>query len=122
MKTFKSLVTVSTLLLGTTSVFAASHAGAPMSKDTTKKEVAAPVSASASVDMADGEVRKVDKENKKITLKHGVIKSLDMPGMTMVFQVKDIAMLDNLKAGDKVKFKAEQAGSAIVVTDIQAAK
>lgn len=122
MKTFKSLVTISTLLLGTTSVFAASHAGAPMAKETTKKEVAVPMPASASVDMADGEVRKVDKENKKITLKHGVIKSLDMPGMTMVFQVKDIAMLDNLKAGDKVKFKAEQAGSAIVVTDIQAAK
>ena len=122
MKTFKSLITVSTLLLGTTSVFAASHAGAPVAKDIAKKEAAAPVSASASVDMADGEVRKVDKENKKITLKHGVIKSLDMPGMTMVFQVKDIDMLDNLKAGDKVKFKAEQAGSAIVVTDIQTAK
>ncbi len=78
--------------------------------------------ASASADMADGEVRKVDKENKKITLKHGVIKNLDMPGMTMVFQVKDAAMLDSIKAGDKIKFKAEQSGSAIVVTDIQAAK
>jgi Cu/Ag efflux protein CusF len=72
--------------------------------------------------MADGEVRKVDKENKKITLKHGVIKSLDMPGMTMVFGIKDAAMLDNLKVGDQVKFKAEQTGSAIVVTDIQMAK
>lgn len=78
--------------------------------------------ASASADMADGEVRKVDKENKKITLKHGVIKSLDMPGMTMVFGIKDAALLDNLKAGDKVKFKAEQTGTAIVVTEIQPAK
>ncbi len=69
--------------------------------------------------MADGEVRKLDKENKKITLKHGVIKNLDMPGMTMVFSVKDAAMLDNLKAGDKIKFKAELSGSAITVTDIQ---
>ena len=89
-----------------------------MAKDDAKK--AMPVAAAA--DMADGEVRKVDKENKKITLKHGVIKSLDMPGMTMVFGIKDTAMLDNLKAGDKVKFKAEQTGSAIVVTDIQMAK
>ena len=89
-----------------------------MAKDDAKK--AMPVA--ASTDMADGEVRKVDKENKKITLKHGVIKSLDMPGMTMVFGIKDAAMLDNLKVGDKVKFKAEQAGSAIVVTDIQMAK
>ena len=45
-----------------------------------------------------------------------------MPGMTMVFQVKDPAMLDKIKAGDKVRFKAEKAGGAIVVTDIQAAK
>ena len=122
MNTFKSLITVSALLLGASAVFAASHAGAPMAKDAAKKEAAAPAPASASADMADGEVRKVDKENKKITLRHGVIKSLDMPGMTMVFQVKDAAMLDNLKAGDKVKFRAEQAGSAIIVTDIQAAK
>ena len=45
-----------------------------------------------------------------------------MPGMTMVFQVKDAAMLDSIKAGDKIKFKAEQAGSAIVVTEIQPLK
>ena len=138
MKIIKSVITISTLLLGTTSVFAASHAGAPMAKDAAKKEAVAPVptasaSASASTstststssttaDMSDGEVRKVYKENKKITLKHGVIKNLDMPGMTMVFGVKDAAMLDKVKAGDKVKFKAEQTGTAIVVTDIQPAK
>ena len=124
MKHIKSFITISTLLLGSASVFAASHAGAPMAKDSGKKEAITPVSAptSSSADMADGEVRKVDKENKKITLKHGVIKNLDMPGMTMVFGIKDVAMLDNLKAGDKVKFKAEQAGTAIVVTDIQPAK
>ena len=122
MKIFKSLITVSTLLLGTTSVLAASHAGAPMTKEAAKNETTAPMPASVSADMADGEVRKIDKENKKITLKHGVIKNLDMPGMTMVFGIKDVAMLDNLKAGDKVKFKAEQAGTAIVVTDIQPAK
>ena len=72
--------------------------------------------------MTDAEVRKVDKENKKITLKHGVIKNLDMPGMTMVFQVKNASMLDSVIAGDKIKFKAEQAGSAIMVTEIQSAK
>ena len=118
MKTVQILITVSALLLGTTSVFAASHAGAPMAKDDAKmtKQMA------ASADMTDGEVRKVDKENKKITLKHGVIKNLDMPGMTMVFGIKDAGMLDSLKAGDKVKFKAEQTGTAIVVTEIQPAK
>ena len=132
MKIIKSLITISMLLFGTTSVFAASHAGAPMAKDAAKKEVVAPTpmptpstsatSSSSIADMSDGEVRKVDKENKKITLKHGTIKNLDMPGMTMVFGVKDAALLDKVKAGDKVKFKAEQIGTAIVVTDIQPAK
>ena len=73
-------------------------------------------------DMVEGEVRKVDKEAKKITLKHGEIKNLDMPGMTMVFQVKDTALLDKVQAGDKVRFRAEKAGGGIMVTDIQAEK
>ena len=106
-------------LLATSALsFAASHAGAPMTKDDVKKDKPA----APAVDMVDGEVRKIDKENKKITLKHSAIKNLDMPGMTMVFQVKDAAILDSFKTGDKVKFKAEQAGSTMVVTDIQPAK
>jgi Cu/Ag efflux protein CusF len=72
--------------------------------------------------MTDGEVRKVDKEAKKITIKHGEIKNLEMPGMTMVFQVRDPAVLDTVKAGDKVQFHAEKAGGAIVITEIQTAK
>lgn len=75
-----------------------------------------------SASMSEGEVRKIDKEAKKITLKHGDIKNLDMPGMTMVFQVKDAALLDKVKAGDKVTFTAEKSDGAIVVTAIEAAK
>jgi Cu(I)/Ag(I) efflux system periplasmic protein CusF len=126
MKNTTTLLILAGLLTTSASLYAASHAGAPMTKNETtnetKDEVKKGLPAVATADMADGEVRKVDKENRKITLKHGVIKSLDMPGMTMVFQVKDAAMLDKLKAGDKVKFKAEQAGSAIVLTEIQLAK
>jgi Cu/Ag efflux protein CusF len=70
----------------------------------------------------EGEVRKIDKPARKITLKHGEIKHLDMPGMTMVFQVNDPALLDKVKAGDKVKFSAEKTGGALVVTAIEAAK
>ena len=114
MKTVKTLITISAFLLGSAPVFAASHAGAPMAKDEMPTAV--------SKDMTDGEIRKVDMESKKITIKHGEIKNLDMPGMTMVFQVKDPAMLDKVKAGDKVRFKAEKAGGAIVVTDIKPAK
>ncbi len=72
-------------------------------------------------DMTDGELRKVDRETKKITMKHGDIKNLGMPGMTMVFPVSDPALLDRVKPGDKVKFIAEMNGGAIVVTDIQVA-
>ena len=72
--------------------------------------------------MTDGEVRKIDKENKKITLKHGEIKNLGMPGMTMVFQVKDPSMLESVKQGDKVMFKAEKANGTLTVTEIMPAK
>ncbi len=73
----------------------------------------------AAADMTDAEVRKVDMEASKITLKHAEIKSLDMPGMTMVFVVKDKAMINKLKAGDKVKFKAISDAGKFTVTEIQ---
>lgn len=67
-------------------------------------------------DMTAGEIRKIDKDAKKITIKHAEIKSLEMPAMTMVFQVKEPALLDKVQSGDKVKFKVEKIGSAYVVT------
>ena len=72
--------------------------------------------------MTDGEVRKIDKDAGKITLKHGEIKQLDMPPMTMVFTAKDKALLDAVKIGDKVKFMAVNDNGKMVVTDIQKAK
>ena len=80
-----------------------------------------PAAASAA-DMTEGEIRKVDKDAKKLTIKHGEIKNLDMPPMTMVFQVKDPSVLDTLKAGDKVRFVVQKSDTGFVVTDIQAAK
>jgi Cu/Ag efflux protein CusF len=77
---------------------------------------------SALAQLADGEIRKVDKDARKITIKHGEIKSLDMPPMTMVFQVKDPVMLEQVKPGDKVKFSAEKLGGAYTVTRIEAAR
>jgi Cu/Ag efflux protein CusF len=72
--------------------------------------------------LADGEIRRVDREAKKITIKHGPIASLDMPPMTMVFQVKDPAMLDQVKAGDRIRFGADKVNGAYVVTRIEAKK
>ena len=78
--------------------------------------------AGAQAALADGEIRKVDKGAKKLTIKHGPLQALDMPAMTMVFQVKDPAMLDQVKPGDKVKFEAEKIGGAFTVTKIEQAK
>ncbi len=72
--------------------------------------------------LADAEIRKIDLENKKITLKHGAIKNLDMPPMSMVFQVKDVALLDKLSAGDKVKFTADLIAGSITVMSLEKVK
>ena len=77
--------------------------------------------ASQAGDMAEGEVRRVDKDAKKITIRHAPIASLDMPAHTMVFQVSDAAMLDQVKAGDKVRFQAEKVGGAFRLTKIERA-
>ena len=97
--------------------FALGAAPALADQDHAKHQAAA-----GTAEMIDGEVRKVDKETKKITIKHGPMKSFDMPGMTMVFQVKDPAMLDKVKEGDKVMFQAEKLGGAFTITGIEPAK
>ena len=71
--------------------------------------------------LTDGEVRKLDKANRTLTLRHGEIKNLDMPGMTMVFQVKDPAWLDRLKTGDRIRFVVERGPTGLLITEIQPA-
>ena len=84
--------------------------------------MASAVAFAQTADMTAGEIRKVDKDAKKITIRHEPMPKFDMPGMTMVFQVKDLAMLDKVKSGDKVQFKAEKLGGAFTVTEIAPAK
>ena len=72
--------------------------------------------------LTDGEIRKIDKENGKITIKHGEIKHMDMPPMSMVFNVKDKAMLDKVQVGQKIQFIVIQDAGKMVVTDIQPGK
>lgn len=83
---------------------------------------AQPAAAPMAVEPTAGEVRKVDKPNRKITLKHGEIKNLGMGPMAMEYEVRDGAALDKLKTGDKVRFKAVYEGGRYVVTEIQLAK
>jgi Cu(I)/Ag(I) efflux system periplasmic protein CusF len=77
---------------------------------------------SAAAALADGEVKKVDKDAGKMTIKHGPIENLGMSNMTMVFRVKDPAMLDQVKPGDKIRFAADKVNGALTVTKIEAAK
>jgi Cu(I)/Ag(I) efflux system protein CusF len=76
----------------------------------------------SSDDLSDGEIKKIDKSSGKITLKHGELKNLDMPSMTMVFTAKNLNQLEPLQAGDKVKFKAVSENGKLLVTDIQVVK
>ena len=87
-----------------------------------KNDASAAQGAGQSAAISEGEVRRVDKDAKKITLRHGPLANLDMPPMTMVFQVKDPAMVDQVKVGDKVKFRAEKVGAAFTITELQPAK
>ena len=72
--------------------------------------------------LAEGEVRNIDRKVKTVTLKHGPIQSLDMPAMTMVFQVNDPALLNKVKPGDKVRFQAEMVGGEATITKIERAR
>jgi Cu(I)/Ag(I) efflux system periplasmic protein CusF len=87
------------------------------------------LSMSASAQTADGqalpvtgEVTKLDKETGRITLRHGEIKSLDMPPMTMVFRVREPKLLDGVAVGDRIRFAAERIDGAYTVTAISKPK
>jgi Cu/Ag efflux protein CusF len=77
-----------------------------------------PAKSAAAVALTDGEVRKIDRDAGKLTLRHGPIVNLDMQGMTMSFRVANPAMLDGLNVGDKVRFAAERVNGATLVTRI----
>ena len=81
--------------------------------------ISAPLYAQTTAPMTRAEVRTVDKDAKKITLRHEQIKSLDMPAMTMVFQVREPAMLEQVKVGDKVRFSAEKLDAGYTVMHIE---
>ncbi|MBV0881397.1 copper-binding protein [Noviherbaspirillum sp. L7-7A] len=69
--------------------------------------------------MSAGEIKKVDKAAGKITIKHGPLSNIGMDAMTMVFRVKDPSMLDQVKAGDHIRFIAEQPNGQLTVTQME---
>ena len=113
MNKFKQILAISALILGV---------ALPMSSFAQTAMEPGKMDMSQQAAMTDGEVKKIDMEAGKITLKHGDIKHMDMPGMTMVFTARDKRLLVNVKPGDKVKFMVVNEGGKMVVTDIQPAR
>lgn len=106
-----------THILAATAVVLASTASAQPTIDPAAHPAATTPNAASPT--TNGEVRKIDKAQGKMTLKHGPIATLDMPGMTMIFRVADPRMLDGLREGDAVTFTADRIDGAITVTAIQ---
>ena len=75
-------------------------------------------SAGIAAEMSEGEIKKVDRENGKLTIKHGELKNLGMPPMTMVFQAADKSLLDQVRPGDKIRFIAAKQNGKLTVTHI----
>ena len=95
----------------------------PAAGQTTAPAAAMPMGGMThSVDMAEGVIRKISKDTGKLTIKHGPIKSMDMPPMTMVFTAKDPAMLDKVAVGDKIRFVVVEQGGQMVVTELRTAQ
>lgn len=78
--------------------------------------------ADANIGTAEGEVRKIDKATKKVTVRHGPVAGLDMEAMTMVLQVADPADLDKLNVGDKIRFTVRRGGGAFTLQSFETIK
>ena len=114
MKALFTSTLIALLTLGAAPAQAAGdHAGHGMAMQAT---------ASTEMQMVDGVVKKVDKSAGKVTLAHGPLTNLSMPAMTMVFRVKDANWLDQMKAGDKIRFMADNVNGAVTIVHFEPAK
>lgn len=76
--------------------------------------------AAATGALSEGEIIRWDPGTLKLTLRHGEIKPLGMPPMTMVFRVPDASMVGSLQPGDKVLFGVKRVNGVFQVTRLQA--
>ncbi|MDP1894929.1 MAG: copper-binding protein [Hydrogenophaga sp.] len=116
--------TLLALLLASGMALAQTHNHAHGAPATTETPAAATPTAptetaSNGLPWAEAEIRRIDAAAGKLSLKHGDIKNLDMPPMTMVFQLQDKALLGKLKVGDRVRFTADKVNGSYTVVDIQ---
>jgi len=105
------------ILAAASGLAVAQHSG--HSHGTSPAQPAAAAPASGALPWAEAEVRRVDADAGAITLRHGDIRNLDMPPMTMVFKAKEPAILNGIKAGEKVRFTADQINGTYTVLSIE---
>ena len=110
----------SLLVLGTEPALAQSPAAAAADSHSSHHPAAA-ASTTPQAELSEGEITRWDPRTLRLTLKHGEIKNLEMPPMTMVFRVADASVVGDLKPGDKVRFRAEQISGAYHVQRIEKA-
>lgn len=110
----------SLLVLGTEPALAQSPAAAAADSHSSHYPAAA-ASTTPQAELSEGEITRWDPRTLRLTLKHGEIKNLEMPPMTMVFGVRDKALLDRVKPGDKVRFSVEKSGARYVITALEVA-
>lgn len=111
----KAKLTLMVMLMAPMLAF--SH-GNDMHLDDAQDQAAPAVTASTAV-MSEGEIRRINKETGKVTIKHGPLQNLNMPGMTMLFSLQDPAVIDQIKEGDKIKFVADKVDGVFVVKSLQ---
>ena len=83
---------------------------------------ASPALAEGEVGRSEGEIRKIDAAQGKVTIRHGPIEGFDMPPMTMVFRTSDPALLERIKVGERVRFVTVRQGGAMVLQSVEPAK
>ena len=117
---FSIPLAASLLVLGTGSALAQAPAAAAADSHSSHHPAAA-ASTAPQAELSEGEITRWDPRTLRLTLKHGEIKNLEMPPMTMVFRVADASVVGDLKPGDKVRFRAEQVSGAYHVQRIEKA-
>ena len=117
---FSIPLAASLLVLGTGSALAQAPAAAAADSHSSHHPAAA-ASTTPQAELSEGEITRWDPRTLRLTLKHGEIKNLEMPPMTMVFRVADAGVVGDLKPGDKVRFRAEQVSGAYHVQRVEKA-
>jgi uncharacterized cupredoxin-like copper-binding protein len=74
--------------------------------------------AQADVEYTTGIITKIDAKGGKVTINHGPLLNLDMPGMTMVFRA-DEAMIARMSEGQEIEFVAEPVKGKLTVTQLK---